>query len=547
MSLVQGVGGTVGHIFEYATTSACVSSCFRTLLKHVKVHVAVPNNPLIEHTTRLSWAKPYHSPSINHNFAPHTMTTPISPSSSPRLPSPPPIAEDQSGPTSPGLSLYSPRFPGGGAEASRRIRPGTKAEDMAEGPPVTELMDIDSAFQLTEHLKALHHSFTHPYDSITTTPITAELARQLAYPPQHTAKEIWLYELGRFLIQKTNAIIVALFSDSPACSAATCHEMRASEWQYLCAVHDPPKSCSAIDYCCHTLDWAASTLCNSKLFPSRLGLGSGSGAGMGGTAGTADKVLLQQMKEITNIFRRVYRIYAHAWFQHREVFWRVEGKTGLYVFFKTVCDEYGLIQTENYTIPPEAEGLEPKEVSRDTPVAAQPPAGMSLLRRPEESKAEQQQFPEPAGNDVMATGDTTKRHRNTTHNRSNSVATTIAEEAEEDEDFPSKPSLDRAPTVKKEGGLARSDTIKPQPSAEVETEAEAAYESTVFEEPAVESSKLVEAEAAASSKLEDKDAEDDEAEITVIEAEVPEDAEGPGESAAVIPEETTKAETVIEI
>ena len=470
------------------------------------------------------------------------MPTPISPSSSPRLPSPPPIAEDQSGPTSPGLSLYSNKFPGGAAEASRRIRPGTKAEDMAEGPPVTELMDIDSAFQLTEHLKALHHSFTHPYDSQTTTPITADLARQLAHPPQHTAKEIWLYELGRFLIQKTNAIIVALFSDTPACSATTCHEMRASEWQYLCAVHDPPKSCSAIDYCCHTLDWAASTLCNSKLFPSRLGLGSG-GAGMSNTGGS-DKVLLQQMKEITNIFRRVYRIYAHAWFQHREVFWRVEGKTGLYVFFKTVCDEYGLIQAENYTIPPEAEGLEPKDVNRDTPVAPQPPAGMSLLKRPEEGKSEQQ-LPEPAGNEIVSTGDTTKRHRNPAHNRSSSIATTITEEVEEDDESPSKPSLDRAPTVKKEGGLTRSDTVKPQPAAETEAEAEAAQDSVVVEQPSAEDSKPTEA-AAADLQPESKDAEEEEAEITVIEAEVPADAEGPGESEAVIPEETTTAETVIE-
>jgi hypothetical protein len=317
--------------------------------------------------------------------------------------------------------------------------------------------------------------------------------------------------------------------------------MRASEWQYLCAVHDPPKSCSAIDYCCHTLDWAASTLCNSKLFPSRLGLGSG-GAGMS-TTGGSDKVLLQQMKEITNIFRRVYRIYAHAWFQHREVFWRVEGKTGLYVFFKTVCDEYGLIQAENYTIPPEAEGLEPKEVNRDTPVAHQPPAGMSLLKRPEEGKSEQQ-LPEPAGNEIISTGDTTKRHRNTAHNRSSSIATTITEEVEEDDESPSKPSLDRAPTVKKEGGLARSDTVKPQPAPEAEAEAEAANDSVVVEEASAEDNKQT--EEAADSKPEDKGAEEEEAEITIIEAEVPADAEGPGESEAVIPEETTTAETVVE-
>ena len=303
--------------------------------------------------------------------------------------------------------------------------------------------------------------------------------------------------------------------------------MRASEWQYLCAVHDPPKSCSAIDYCCHTLDWAASTLCNSKLFPSRLGLGS-------------DKVLVQQMKEITNIFRRVYRIYAHAWFQHREVFWRVEGKTGLYVFFKTVCDEYGLIQTENYTIPPEAEGLEPKEVSRDTPVAAQPPVGMSLLKRPEENKAEQQ-APEPAGNEMLATGDTTKRHRHTPSSRSNSVSTTITEEAEEDEDVSAKPSLERAPTVKKEGGLARSDTLKPEPESEAVPEA--AQNSVVVEEPpSVEAKPAHEAD----NQPKVEDAEDEEAEITVIESEVPADAEGPGESAAETPQEPVKAEMTVE-
>lgn len=464
------------------------------------------------------------------------MATPVSPSSSPRLPSPPPIAEDQSGPTSPGLSLYLPKFPSGAAEASRRIRPGTKAEDMTEGPPLTELMDIDSAFQLTEYLKALHCSFTHPSDSASTVPITPELARQLAHPPVNTAKEIWLYELGRFLIQKTNAIIVALFSDTPACSATTCHEMRASEWQYLCAVHDPPKSCSAIDYCCHTLDWAASTLCNSKLFPSRLGLGSG---GSGGT----DKVLVQQMKEITNIFRRVYRIYAHAWFQHRDVFWRVEGKTGLYVFFKTVCDEYGLIQTENYTIPPEAEGLEPKEVASDTPVAAQPPAGVSLLKRPEGGSEEQQsqQQTEPAGNEILSTGDTTKRHRQTPNSRSNSVSTTITEEAEEDEDSPVKPSLERAPTsVKKEGGLTRSDTIKAESEPENKAESEAARDSIVVEEPEADESKD-----STTEEPKEEDAEDD-TEVTVIEAEVPEDAEGPGERVSEKPQEEIKAEPTSE-
>lgn len=283
-------------------------------------------------------------------------------------------------------------------------------------------------------------------------PITAALARQLATPPANTSKEIWLYELGRFLIQKTNNVIVGLFADDPPCSPQTCPEMRASEWQYLCAVHDPPKSCSAIDYCCHTLDWAASTLTSSKMFPSRLGLGST-------TTGTnSDKVLQQQMKELTNIFRRVYRIYAHAWFQHREMFWRVEGKTGLYVLFKTICDDYGLIQPENYTIPPEAEGSEPDESEPmklpeqafNTPVA---------LTRDEAEEAE------------LGKLDTTKRHPRHTYSNSTSIANVIQEEAEE-EDETEKPALDRQTTaVKASEDLILSEPVMGEAVPEIKADA----------------------------------------------------------------------------
>ena len=440
------------------------------------------------------------------------MASGASPASSPRLPSPPPIAEDQIGPTSPGVSLFEEhgKFPGVNSidnGASRRIRVGRKAEDMAEGPPLVELQDvrpsahqdlecsnskrqIDSAFQLTEHLKALHYTKTHPPDSDAFQPITADIAKELCTPPANTSKDIWLYELGRFLIQKTNAIIVALFADNPPCSSQTCPEMRASEWQYLCAVHDPPKSCAAIDYCCHTLDWAATTLTSSKMFPSRLGLGSGSGSGLG-----SDKVLAQQMKEIKNIFRRVYRIYAHAWFQHREMFWRVEGKTGLYVLFKMVCDEYGIIESENYTIPAEAEGVEPEP---QTAMAQEPP---SLLRRGDVQDAgESTGQQDVAGNNVLAMGDTTKRHRHTMSDLSSSASNIIEEEVEEEEEqTEDKPSLDRQDTALKDmeeqagedatqeeeepvPGIARSDTMKPLKTEDEDEGDEDVGEATVVED-----------------------------------------------------------------
>jgi len=70
-----------------------------------------------------------------------------SPSSSPRLPSPPPFTEVQFGPKSPGVgpginnfSLDETNKPDQGA--SRRIRKGTKAADMAVGPPLVSLEDV---------------------------------------------------------------------------------------------------------------------------------------------------------------------------------------------------------------------------------------------------------------------------------------------------------------------------------------------------------------------------------------------------------------------
>lgn len=207
-------------------------------------------------------------------------------------------------------------------------------------------MKLDSAFQLQEHLAALHYHHT----AHNTQPVTRETATLLATPPPSIDRNLWLYELCRFLIAQCNSLIVGFLFDTPPCSDKTCPEMRASEWQFLCAVHEQPKSCCAIDYCCHTLDWAANVVTNPKLFPSRF-VAPGSSDGSGQDKGAA-------VKNLVNVFRRLHRIFAHAWFQHRGVFWSVEGQTGLYVFFKTVCDIYDTLPAENYKLPPEAEGLE---------------------------------------------------------------------------------------------------------------------------------------------------------------------------------------------
>lgn len=108
------------------------------------------------------------------------------------------------------------------------------------------------------------------------------------------------------------------------------------------------------------------------------------------------------------------------------MFWKVEGRSGLYIFFKTVCDVYGLIPEDNYTIPSEAEGIE-------APQAAPP---MILRREPSGSGSqdvENTSIVEGVTEHTLSTAGTTKRHRHSPSVGAISVAT-VVEENEEDEE-----------------------------------------------------------------------------------------------------------------
>lgn len=149
---------------------------------------------------------------------------------------------------------------------------------------------------------------------------------------------------------------------------------------------------------------------------------------MGGGGGGSQA----SMRHLTNIFRRVYRIFAHAWFQHRGVFWHVEGHEGLYIFFKTVCDVYQLIPEDNYTIPNEAEGGDSDTL--ETPVGTKTPdmGRMSVLQKNGgNGQSHSGENPEGEATTTVSVGATTRRHKHTPSTGSH--VTTIAESYEEEE------------------------------------------------------------------------------------------------------------------
>ena len=183
---------------------------------------------------------------------------------------------------------------------------------------------------------------------------------------------------------------------------------------------------------------------SQKHFPSRLTLGN---EASGGTQ--------QGVRQLTNIIRRVYRIFAHAWFQHRSVFLEVEGREGLYILYKTVCDVYGLIPEENYTIPQEAEGSEDE---------------VQDVERPRQRSPEKAAKPERAEDDQLGlTASTTMQRR---HKATPSVGSAVATIQEDEEDKGESPSKEQQNGFVGQGTKAGPQSIPSVPLAAISKTAE---------------------------------------------------------------------------
>ncbi|RKP09902.1 putative phocein protein [Thamnocephalis sphaerospora] len=145
---------------------------------------------------------------------------------------------------------------------------------------------IQSQFALQEYLQELVR-------------IDRSNVERLICAPDGQDEEIWQFEHLRLLCLDLNYLVIQL---EPECNKESCPEMKADEWLYLCAAHIQPQACCAIDYAFHTLDGATSLLNSNKYFPSRM------------------SIMPTSLKHFQSIARRLYRIFAHAWYHHREVF-----------------------------------------------------------------------------------------------------------------------------------------------------------------------------------------------------------------------------------
>nr|CAG4646491.1 EOG090X0BA8 [Macrothrix elegans] len=199
----------------------------------------------------------------------------------------------------------------------RRNRPGTKAVEFYRWTEES-FEEMDSTLAVQQYIQQLIRKDFSAVDDI-------------LKAPESQDEGVWKYEHLRQFCMELNGIAVKLQSE---CHPETCTQMTATDqWIFLCAAHKTPKECPAIDYTRHTLDGAACLLNSNKYFPSRVSIKESSVAKLG------------------SVCRRVYRIFSHAYFHHRNLFDEFENETFLCRRFTEFVTKYNLMSKEILIVP----------------------------------------------------------------------------------------------------------------------------------------------------------------------------------------------------
>lgn len=102
--------------------------------------------------------------------------------------------------------------------------------------------------------------------------------------------------------------------------------MRATEeWLYLCAAHKKAQECSAIDYMIHNLDQSTSVLQNVKKYSSRVSIPQ------------------SEVKHFTPIVRRLYRLFLHTYYNHKDIYTEFESDMFLCARFTEYALRFDMI------------------------------------------------------------------------------------------------------------------------------------------------------------------------------------------------------------
>eukprot|EP00127_Corallochytrium_limacisporum_P005521 Clim_evm38s207 gene=Clim_evmTU38s207 len=198
----------------------------------------------------------------------------------------------------------------------RRSKPGCRAKEFRVWPDA-ELDDMDSVLSGQQYLQQLIRKGTPVHE--------------LMEAPESLDPAVWQYEHLRQLCADLSILTTEL---AGVCTEETCPTMVLDDdSQYLCAAHTPPKECTAFNYISHTVDMVTSILTSSKHFPSRISIPA------------------ESVKQFQYQTRRLYRIIAHAYFHHRDLYDEFEGRTAVAHRVVMFAKHYRLMPKNLLTIP----------------------------------------------------------------------------------------------------------------------------------------------------------------------------------------------------
>ncbi|KAJ3539481.1 hypothetical protein NM688_g6354 [Phlebia brevispora] len=257
---------------------------------------------------------------------------------------------------------------------------GARISDFYPVKQVPPLASIDSAFQLQEYISLLIRHDVHDVETIVSIPGRYGKDKEGSDDMRGENREVdkdnkgdvvvdescWIYEQlslcsSRRLAQDLSHPLIATLQQE--CTRGTCPEMKAGEWMYLCVAHGNDGSmeqCCAIDYILHTLDSATALLNSPRAFPSRLSIPPTS------------------QRHFPSLARRLGRIFAHAYYHHREAFEQAEAESSLYARFLALTSKFELVPPEFLVIPSNMQAMTEdrnrERVSRAVDPAAEPPS-----------------------------------------------------------------------------------------------------------------------------------------------------------------------------
>ena len=121
------------------------------------------------------------------------------------------------------------------------------------------------------------------------------------------------------------------------CTSKSCPKMTANEtWLYMCAAHNTTRECCAIDYMIHSIDHSTAILQNQNTFNSRVTIPQSS------------------IKQLFSIVRRLYRLFAHTYYHHKEIFMEFEKEMHLCARYTHFARRFKMMSSDLFIIPNEA-------------------------------------------------------------------------------------------------------------------------------------------------------------------------------------------------